>query len=78
MTREDVLSGVKFRFKGMTLQAHIDPTFPNSGSLTSYLGHEANVESWDRNTFRWYTYAMGKRVSGRVRYDSLEAYVDAR
>jgi len=80
MTRAEVLSGMKFKWNGEVYAAQ---TMHNGGegSLLLCLGsmqtHECNVESFGPYAMHWYTYVMGKRVSGMVNYKNLEAYVEA-
>lgn len=78
MTREDVLSGMKFKYNGQVYQAKQDKDYPESGMLTSWLGHEANVDSFGPYAMRWFSYVMGKKVSGLINYKKLEPYVEAK
>jgi hypothetical protein len=78
MTREDVLSGMKFKWQGSVYTAHVDDkgeTF--GGHISQYGYHQCNVASFGPYAMRWYTYIMGKRLSGCINYAKLEAYVEA-
>jgi hypothetical protein len=78
MTREDVLSGVKFKFNGSVYTAHPDDKGEVfGGHISSYMRYECNVESFGPYAMRWFSYVMGKRVSGLINYKSLEPYVEA-
>ena len=80
MTREDVLSGMKFKWNGEVYAAQ-SMHDGSEGSLLLCIGYiqtyECNVESFGPYAMHWYTYVMGKRVSGTINYKSLEAYVGA-
>ena len=80
MTREDVLSGVKFKWNGGVYIAHPDDKGEAFGGHISsgYMGYECNVESFGPYAMRWFSYVMGKRVSGLINYAKLEAYVEAK
>ena len=79
MTREQVLAGVKFRWEdGSTYAAQPDKNgIEHGGSLLLCVGkariYECNVYDFGPNAMRWFTFIMGKKVTGRIRYDSLEA-----
>ena len=80
MTREEVLSGMKFEWNG-AVYAAMSMHNGGEGSLSIWLGgmltYECNVESFGPYAMHWYTYVMGKRVSGTINYKQLEAYVEA-
>ncbi len=80
MTREDVLSGMKFKFNGSVYIAHVDKhrEYGWDGHITQYGFHQCNVESFGPYAMRWYTYIMGKRVSGLINYKSIEPYIEAK
>ena len=79
MTREDVLSGVKFNLNGSVYTAHVDDKGETyGGHITQYGFHQCNVESFGPYAMRWYTYIMGRQVRGLINYKSLEAYVEAK
>ena len=78
MTREDVLSGVKFKWKGEVYTAHVDDEGEASGGCLTRMGfYQCNVASFGPYAMRWFGYTMGKRVSGLINYKSLDAYVEA-
>jgi len=87
MTREDVLSGMKFKWNRNTYVAKADPFGAEGGSIQAgcelllckgnVQTYECNVESFGPYAMHWYTYVMGKRVSGTINYKSLEAFVEA-
>ena len=80
MTREEVLSGVKFKWNG-AVYAAMSMHNGGEGSLSIWLGYmltyECNVESFGPYAMHWYTYVMGRKVSGTINYKHLEAYVEA-
>ena len=79
MTRQDVLSGMKFKWNGSVYTAHVDERGEAfGGHITQYGLHQCNVESFGPYAMRWYTYIMGKRLSGLINYAKLEAYVEAK
>jgi hypothetical protein len=62
MTREDVLSGVKFNLNGSVYTAHVDDKGETyGGHITQYGFHQCNVESFGPYAMRWYTYIMGRQ-----------------
>ena len=82
MTREDVLSGVKFKWNGNTYVTKADPNGEQfGGSILACIGnaqlYECNVSSFGPYALHWYTYVMGKQVRGIINYKSLEAHVEA-
>ena len=82
MTREDVLSGLKFKWNGSVYAARPDDKGEAfGGSLLICIGnaqiYECNVSSFGPYALHWYTYVMGKQVKGIINYKSLEAYVEA-
>ena len=78
MTREDVLSGVKFKWNCGVYTVHLDDRGEAYGGyISNYMRYECNVESFGPYAMRWFSYVMGKRVSGLINYKSLEAYVEA-
>ena len=79
MTREDVLSGVKFNLNGSVYTAHLDDREEVfHGHITKYGFHQCNVESFGPYAMRWYSYVMDKRVSGLINYKSLTPYIEAK
>ena len=80
MTRVEVLSGMKFKWNGAVYAAQ-SMHDGGEGSLLLWIGYmqtyECNVESFGPYAMHWYTYVMGKRVSGTINYKTLEAYVEA-
>ena len=82
MTREDVLSGMKFKWNGSTYAASPDDKGEAyGGSLLLCIGkaqvYECNVSSFGPYAMHWFTYVMGKQVKGIINYKSLEAHVEA-
>jgi len=79
MTREDVLSGVRFKWKG-TAVYNVEPDQHGAefgGYIASHMGYECNVSSFGPYAMRWFTYVMGKKVSGLINYKSLSPYIEA-
>lgn len=80
MTREDVLSGMQFRLPSKTevFVANPDSDDTSQGYLSNKFGlHECNVSSFGPYAMHWYTFVMGRKVSGVINYKSLEPYVKA-
>ena len=78
MTREDVLSGVKFKWNGGVYTAHVDDKGETYGGHISQYGfHQCNVWNFGPYAMRWYTFVMGKKVSGLINYKSLEPHIEA-
>ena len=82
MTREDVLSGMKFKWNHSTYVASPDKNGAElGGSLLLCIGnaqvYECNVSSFGPYALHWYTFVMGKQVKGRISYKHLEPYVEA-
>ena len=78
MTREDVLSGMKFKWQGSVYRTHVDKNGEAfGGHITQHGFHQCNVESFGPYAMRWYSFVMGKRISGLINYAKLEAYVEA-
>jgi len=81
MTREDVLSGMKFKWNRNTYVAKADPFGAEGGSLLFCKGnvqmYECNVSSFGPYALHWYTFVMGKQVKGCISYKHLEPYVEA-
>jgi hypothetical protein len=82
MTREDVLSGMKFKWNSSVYAASPDKNGDYlGGSLLLCIGnaqiYECNVSSFGPYAMHWFTYVMGRQVKGTINYKSLEAYVEA-
>ena len=82
MTREDVLSGMKFKWNGYTYVTKADPNGDQfGGSILACIGnaqiYECNVSSFGPYALHWFTYIMGRQVKGRISYKHLEPYVEA-
>ena len=79
MTREDVLSGVKFKWNNTVYVANLDKDDPGMGSLLSCIGkarvYECNVSSFGPYALHWYSYVMGKQVKGIINYKNLEPHI---
>ena len=72
MTKEDVLSGMKFKWKGSVYSYQDDSEDPGHGCLlTEYGRYECNAQVGP-TTLRWYTFVLDRRVRGRIRYEDLE------
>ena len=82
MTREDVLSGMKFKWNGSAYVASPDKNGAEfGGSLLICLGnsqiYECNVSSFGPYALHWFTYVMGRQVKGRISYKHLEPHIEA-
>lgn len=83
MTREQFLSGVSFKVKGITYKgaetfyydecimkesrSHID-------DKVIFKGHECNVDRVGRVGFTGFTYVMNKKVIVKYRFEDLEEF----
>lgn len=78
MTREDVLSGVKFKWNGGVYTAYPDDRGEAyGGHISSYMRYECNVSSFGPYALHWFTYVMGRQVKGRISYKHLEPHIEA-
>ena len=78
MTREDVLSGVKFKWNCGVYTVHPDDRGEAyGGHISSYMRYECNVSSFGPYAMHWYTFIMGRRVNGRISYKHLEPHIEA-
>ena len=83
MTREDVLSGMKFKWGYGVYAASLslDKNNPGTGSLVLCIGndqiYECNVSSFGPYALHWFTFVMGRQVKGRISYKHLEPYIEA-
>ena len=82
MTREDVLSGLKFKWNSSVYAASPDKNGDYlGGSLLLCIGnaqiYECNVSSFGPYAMHWFTYVMGRQVKGRISYKHLEPHIEA-
>ena len=83
MTREDVLSGMKFKWNGSAYAANPDKNGDHlGGSLLLCIGnaqiYECNVSSFGPYAMHWFTYVMGRQVKGRISYKELEPHIESK
>ena len=73
MTKQEFLSGKEFTYNGKKYKSEgIQITclhYYNSEIICEF--HECNIEKVGNKYFTFYSFAMGKRVSGKINFSEL-------
>jgi hypothetical protein len=78
MNKEQFLSGMPFRIKGdgnrfiLAYKQDQGQSDPDQGCITQYSQYHCNIKRVLTKSFEYYTYVMGRRVCGRIRFEDLE------